>query len=163
MKKIIFVVLCILSNSVFAYYNPVQLKTFEATGACVGCDLTNTYLGVHPNVKTPFNLQKSNLTDSSLFYLSNATLSNFSGAVAISTSFQGMALSQADFANTILINAGFVHANLTYTNFSGAVVKGVNFSDANLYRSNISSAQLATAASVCGAILPNGTTGKCNN
>ncbi len=168
MKKITFLFFATLfcSPLVFAkvQYVPTQLKQFQTTGKCESCDLTNAgddyYGGLVANsgVETPYDLKGSNLSSTTIG-MRNDTLSNFSGVIAINTVFSGNGYSQADFTNATLLNANFQNANLIYADFTGANLTGVNFANADLYGAK--GIDLSVVASVCGAVLPDGSKGAC--
>jgi uncharacterized protein YjbI with pentapeptide repeats len=161
MKKFLFISVLLFSSPLLAQlrYDPSQLAQFETTGRCLACDLTNIKLKTSQNVQTPFNLEGANLSGST-FAISNSTLSDFNRVTAIQTHFSNGDYSQASFVNATLIQAIFIKANLSYTNFAGADVRGADFSGANLYGSQ--GINLKSAASVCNAILPDGSIGFCN-
>lgn len=69
--------------------------------------------------------------------------------------------SGAKFIHSALVNANFSYANLTDADFSNADIRGINFSGANLYGAKLTIEQLRTASSICNAILPDGSKGKC--
>lgn len=163
MNKIIFLffALFLLSPPSFANvrYSPAQLQQFETTGSCQNCDLTDvTFLFVNAGVQSPFNLEGANLSGS-FINTRNNTLSNFSGITAVNTSFSNNCYSQANFKNAILIDANFMNSNLTYSDFTGANVTGVSFADSDLYGAK--GIDFSSVASVCGAIMPDGSKGAC--
>ena len=94
--------------------------------------------------------------------MSNNTLSNYSGAVATKVSFHHQlgTYSQANFTNAILVEADFAYANLTNAKFEGANVRDTDFSNANLY--GATGINFAEVKSVCDAIMPDGSKGKCD-
>lgn len=161
MKKIIcFLFLCYTAIShANVFYDHTQLQQFEMTGSCLSCDLTNVTLTADARLHAPFELEGANLSGSTL-KIGNATLSDLSRVTAIKTIFSGDDYSQASFVNAILIEADFHRANLTYANFAGANVTDADFTDADLYRSQ--GINLNTAASLCHAILPDGSIGACD-
>lgn len=118
-------------------YNPEQTDQFNKTNQCVGCDLSNASLyGNHSQA----NLDKANL----------------SGAGA-----DNMNLSEALITNANLTKTNFANSNLSAANFTGSVLIDADLSDTDLYQAVISTEQLAQASSVCRAILPDGSKGKC--
>lgn len=92
----------------------------------------------------------------------DATNANFEHAILIDADFSNGNAPGANFEDANLTNANFATANLYAANFTGTNVSGVNFYQANLRNAIISAQQLATASSVCDAILPNGSIGKCS-
>lgn len=159
LKKNIAVVISLLISTTVAaktLYNPTQLTQFQNTNKCSGCDLSNAAIyGNHSGA-----------------YLSNANLtglvtdpcdlsqSNFSGA-NLSGSKINANLSYANFHNAILTNAFFYNDNLEFADFTGAFMKDMNLSGADLYGAKITPTQLADVKTVCNAILPDGSRGKC--
>lgn len=93
--------------------------------------------------------------------MSNSSGSNFHRVVAVDTNFGGMkqGYSFSEFKDATLINASFWTANLTGSDFTGANVSGVNFSNANLYETT--GINFNEVSSVCNAIMPDGSIGKC--
>jgi hypothetical protein len=139
-------------------YTPDQETQFTETGVCVGCDLTSTVLSTNSDVQTPYNLENSNISNST-YANSNNTLSNFGNIVAIQTSFVGRNYSQVNFESAILIEANFRKAVLTNANFTNANVRDATFEMANLY--GAIGIDFASVKSVCDAIMPDGSKGKC--
>jgi uncharacterized protein YjbI with pentapeptide repeats len=120
-----------------ASYNPSQLEQFLQTNACPACDLSSALIyGNHSQA----NLDKVNLSDAgaSNMHLSEAKLTNAN-------------LTRTDFGNT----------NLSGADFTGSALQGARFDGANLYMAKITPQQLTEASSVCGAIMPDGSEGKC--
>ncbi len=158
MKKLSCLALLILSTTAFAY-TPAQLLQFQNTGTCPGCDLSNAYLIVtNMNIVSPYNLQGANISDST-YETQNNTGSNFSNIIAFNTAFDGYSFTQSNFQNALLKNAIFANTNLQYADFTGADITGANFNNANLYRAK--GLNLTASNTVCNAILPDGSTGKC--
>lgn len=70
-------------------------------------------------------------------------------------------MSGVDLSGAILNNANLDNATLTKADFREAILVGASLRFADLYRSNITLEQMQQAASICNAILPDGTKGKC--
>lgn len=146
-------------------YDPTELQKFLKTGNCPGCNLTSVEIDLkHPQA----NLIGANLSNSSL----NGDLakSDFSHLTAIrtvffaklpNTNFSNAILRYAAFLNSDLSQVDFTAADLRETKFDFVDVTGAKFDNANLVQSNITAEQLAAAASVCNALLPDGEKGKC--
>ncbi len=150
--------LALIQNVSFANlkYDPNDLDKFNSTNQCIGCDLSNSTLsGNHSKAI----LQSSNLTSSVIF--NTFSQSDFTYVNGSHGSWSSTNFSYANFSNAILNATKFTWADLEFSNFSNAVVMGADFSQADLYGAKITSDQLATAASVCNAIFPDGTKGKC--
>ena len=127
-------------------YDPADLDQFNNTNQCPGCDLSNAYLnGNHSQA----NLQGTNLTFATLS--GNFSISNISDANGSQLYCKATNLSYTNFSNTILNKAVFYTANLEFADFTAA----------DLYGAKITADQLSTAASMCNAILPDGSIGKC--
>ncbi len=119
-------------------YNQNQLQQFIQTNQCPGCDLSSANLtGNHSQA----NLDKANLSETTASYMN---------------------LSEATLTNANMTNTDLRASNLSSANFSGSALFGANLAGANLYKATITTEQLAQATSVCGAIMPDGTKGKCN-
>lgn len=161
--KTIFIVVGLLSQcSVYAkvQYNPTDYQKFENTSDCPNCNLSDAPLyGSHQNA----NISGANLSGAIDAGNDDYTESNFSNVKGMQMSFISDDLSQVNFSNAVLLRANFENSNLSYTDFTNANVQGVHFNKAILYGAKITAAQLLSAASVCDAILPDGSTGKCNN
>jgi len=84
----------------------------------------------------------------------------FTGTSLEDTDFSGAELKQASFVNTRLYSTNFTGAQLIGSDFTDARLSGVNFTDANLLNAKITETQLANAI-ICGAVLPDGSTGSC--
>jgi uncharacterized protein YjbI with pentapeptide repeats len=138
MKKLL-IALSIISGASYSLdYRPSDLETFEKTNICINCDLSNAnFTGNHSQAR-----------------LDNT---NLSGALCY-----GINLSAAILTHANLTNSKFGGSNFSGADFEGAVLFKANFAQTNLYQANISQAQLAQLSSVCDAILPDGSTGKCN-
>ncbi|WP_440993584.1 pentapeptide repeat-containing protein [Cysteiniphilum litorale] len=139
-------------------YDPSQYSQFQKTGECPNCDLSSIKDIVIYGIDAPYNLQKANISQS-FIGIGNNTLSNYSETIAVNTNFGRGCYSQANFKNAILINSNFIDTNLTYADFSGANVDGADFSDANLYGSI--GINFNKVKSICNAIMPDGSKGKC--
>ncbi len=137
-------------------YDPNDLDQFNKTNQCIGCDLSNSTLsGNHSKAI----LQKSNLTSSVIF--NTFSQSDFSYVNGSHGSWSSTNFSYTNFSNATLNATKFTSADLEFSDFSNAVVISADFSQADLYGAKITSDQLATAASVCNAILPDGSKGQC--
>ena len=111
------------------------------------------------------HLESVDFTGSGLEY------SHFSGVTLDRAFFNKSVLVEVDFSNAKITNTDFSGAGINDADFTDAVVKdcnftdsevvGVNFTRADLRGSIISAQQLATAKTLCGAILPDGTRGGC--
>lgn len=146
-----------LATSAFAFtYDHADLKKFEETNSCMNCNLAD--IPIYSRDHQHANLEGTNFSKSVLY--GDYTRANFMRTVAINSDFEGT-FSEVKFNNAILINARFVSINLTGSDFTNANVSGANFSGALLYGAKITEDQLATAKSVCNAILPGGSKGKC--
>ena len=164
MKKLLFIFTIsalVAINSAIAsiQYDPSQLSTFEKTGICQNCDLSNAMIVMQ--YKGAVHLQKANLTKTDFGDPHSWQNSDFTDIVASSAVFANGDFSGTNFSNALLLDASFQGADLSRTNFTNANVKQVNFADANLSQSNITATQLADAYSVCNAILPDGSKGGC--
>jgi uncharacterized protein YjbI with pentapeptide repeats len=69
----------------------------------------------------------------------------------------GVDLRQAHLKDTILIDANLTNADLRHADLSGAVLINANLSGADLRGATVTAEQLAQAASLKGATLPDGT------
>lgn len=137
-------------------YNPDQLAQFNSTNQCYSCDLSGATLsGNHSGAV----LNSSNMTGSR--GTGTFSLANFSGSNLSSANWSDANLSYAQLSYIPLIKANFSGANLSFTNFEGSNTNDAIFNGANLYGSNISQQQLDSAASYCGATLPNGIKKNC--
>ncbi|WP_440993583.1 pentapeptide repeat-containing protein [Cysteiniphilum litorale] len=147
-------------------YNPSQYSQFQNTGSCPKCDLTGiTNFYVNGNVDAPYDLEGANISESFLGSMHNFSGSNFQGVTACKTKFSTndpliWTYSKSNFSNAILIESVFHNADLSYTNFNGANVRDVDFSNANLY--GATGINFTEVKSVCDAIMPDGSKGKCN-
>lgn len=81
--------------------------------------------------------------------------------MGIEMTYNHVDLSYSNFSGAKLNSANLIDDNLTNADFTGASVIGANFTNSILYQAKISAQQLATALSVCDAILPDGSRGKC--
>jgi len=119
-------------------FNQDDVQKFNATNACVDCDLSNASLyGNHSQAN-----------------LSGANLSNASGSY--------INLSQANLQTANLTNATFNAANFSEADFTGAGVYQADFGSANLYKAKITPEQLSQVKSLCNATLPDGSKGSCS-
>lgn len=119
-------------------YSVSDLEKFETTNVCKSCDLSSAALKSYHSWADLTNSNLSNMT-------SNAPINLFH-AVLIGTN---------------LTRANLKYAELSQADFTSAAVYGADFSYANLYKSTITPEQLAGAASICNAILPDGSKGQC--
>ncbi len=134
-------------------YDASDLKKFQETNACRNCNLSNASVyGDHRHA----DLVGANISDAS-FHGDN-TMADFSNVVGTKAYISDG--SEAKFINAVLIDASF-DGNFTNADFSNAVVRGASFSHTNLYGAKISAQQLMDVRSICDAILPDGTKGKC--
>lgn len=132
-----------------------DLKKFLDTNQCINCDLSGAKIpGDHQHA----NISGSNLSSTQL--IGDYTKANFSKIIAPNARF-GNELSEANFTDAKLAAATFRNTWLTYANFTDADVHQVDFLNANLFGAKITAEQLASAQSICNAILPNGSKGKC--
>ena len=138
-------------------YNPSQLEQFKKTGSCPDCDLIGAT--VYVNVEPPFNLHDARVSGSRMS-LHNADGSDFSGLVAIRSKFDNEIYADVNFKGSVLIQASFYNAKLSGDDFTGADVSGADFELADLYKST--GIDFTKVASVCNAIMPDGSVGKCN-
>ncbi len=137
-------------------YVQTDLEKFNATHQCPGCDLSAaTIKGNYSSA----NLKNANLSESQ--FAGDFSQTNFSKANLSNTSFIGASMSEAKFNHALLLNTDLSVTDLSLSDFTDAQVIGVNFAAANLYGAKITPEQLAKARSVCGATLPDGSTGKC--
>lgn len=120
-----------------ASYDPSQLQQFLQTNACPGCDLSGSVIfGDHSQAK----LDRANLSDADM---------------------NNLLLFEAKLTNANLTGTNLINANLLGADFKGSELYGAHLDSANLYQANITPQQLAEAVSFCGAILPDGSEGKC--
>ena len=185
MKNILLLIFILLISSVTLAdlkYNPVQLDQFAMTNQCPDCDLSGAVL-TYKMVKnhSQANLRGTNLTGALVdsganfsqadFSLVKASCLDLGGANLSYAVFKGADMSSAvlndtdmsgvDLSNAILNKANLNNATLTKADFRDAVLIGASLHLANLYRSNITPEQIQQATTVCDAILPDGTKGKC--
>lgn len=171
-------------------YIPEQLQQFEQTNKCEGCTLNNIDWGNHANGSTcnhdgamlhGANLSHGSPDSGKQLLLSGADLSNvnfscfsaepngvnfsranLTNAILSNTSFRGLRVTT--FSQAIIINATFSNSNLSGADFSYANLTGTSFVGADLGLANLFGAKgldLTGVKSVCDAILPDGTKGKC--
>ncbi|MCP4473512.1 MAG: pentapeptide repeat-containing protein [Gammaproteobacteria bacterium] len=154
--------LLFISFSVFAKvgYKPEDVEQFNSTGQCPGCDLSG-YHGLSTEAKGSMDLQGAILVRSSMLNTSRQ-YSDFSNVFGVDFSYTYADLSYSNFSNANFSNASLYHDNFTGSDFSGADVTNADFDDSILYKCKISQAQLDSASSICDAILPDGSKGKCN-
>lgn len=163
MKSMLAFLLLFLSSSAFAalHAQPNDIKKFESTGTCPSCDLSGSILMCDAR-NVSFNLANSNLIRSGLEVTDEGHQnSNMTNLVAIELEATYGDFSGSNFSNSNLRNAKLAGSNFSHVDFSGANVAGANLNDANLFGAKLSPEQLASLGSVCNAILPDGSTGKC--
>ncbi|MFU8797085.1 MAG: pentapeptide repeat-containing protein [Gammaproteobacteria bacterium] len=160
LKSVIVLLLAALSTSVFAekLADPEHVKKFYATGSCINCELSEERL-IYRTFCQNSDMQGSNLSRSTV--RCDFSSANFSGINGIRAIFDGHNYTRTNFSNAILIGATFTDRNMGYADFSGANVRDADFSKTILYGSKITKDQLDSAKSVCGAVLPDGSTGQC--
>ncbi len=154
-KLICFSALFIISSTCYAKpnYDANDLKKFQESNACRSCNLSNAYIyGDHRHA----DLVDANISDAS--FQGDNTMADFTNVIGTKAYISNG--SDAKINNAILIDAQF-SGNFTNADFSNAVLRGASFSHTNLYGAKITSQQLSDARSVCDAILPDGTKGKC--
>lgn len=145
--------------------NSSQLTQFETTGNCPGCELQNIQF---LQTKTLGLLDLSNANLANTTFANSAQTqrqnSNFSGAFAPFVVYDNVDLSYSNFSNANISNGQFISTNFSGANFTGANISGANLSSTTLSNATISATQLASAGSLCNAILPDGKTkGKCSS
>lgn len=139
---------------------------FRKTGSCPNCDLTQiSTFDVENNVYSPFDLSGADVSESFLGLYGNFSGSDFQKATGCRTKFSINGLktatySHSNFSNAILVEADFTNADLSFTDFNGANVRDADFTKANLYGST--GINFAEVKSVCDAIMPDGSKGKCS-
>ena len=118
-------------------FNNEQLKKFEQTNECSGCDLSSARIG----------------DNHSGAILNNANLSNIRAKIGGILNFSYANLQNANFSGAELEESNLSFANLTGAHFAGAVLGRTNFYGAvGLDLTN---------AYVCYVILPDGKTSDC--
>jgi hypothetical protein len=149
-----------LTNVSFAAgYSPDQLAQFKSSKQCYNCDLSGATIS--GNFSSAI-LYGTNLTGANCSGReANFALTNFSGSNLSSSNWSHANLSGAQLDFVPLVKANFSDAELSYADFQEAITTGAIFDNANLLGSNITQGQLDSAASYCGAILPNGTRKNC--
>ena len=160
MKRAIAIALLSLPHATLASgYNPDDKDQFNTTGVCENCDLTTTSISPPSDSQPPYDLAGSNLSNTYVT-IPNGTGSNFEGIIGIYMTFKSGtgSLSHANFRNAYLKDAALT-CDFTYADFTGADLEGANFMNANLY--GAIGMDLSNVASVCGAILSDGSTGEC--
>jgi len=137
-----------------ANYDPTDVKKFKEINSCPSCNLSGA--SIYDNHQHA-NLTNANLSNADL--QGDYTLADFSGANAVGVEISSA--SGAKFVDATLIK-GRLRGNFTDADFSNANVSAADFSNANLYHAKLTNQQLSSARTICDAILPDGTTGKCN-
>lgn len=164
MKKILAILILLpLLADANLNYNQAQLAQYAQTNQCPNCDLSGAalaYAGVWNHNGTI--LTNANLSGAATDQGNSFQNGDFSGAIMSSIILTGCKLLYANLTGAILVRADLSGANFSYANFTNAAIFGADLSRANLYHSNITPQQLASAASICNATLPDGTIGKCN-
>ena len=142
--------------------NPITaLKDADLTNANLnGAILSRAFLSLADLRGT--NLTNTNLNGAILSHaiLSRAFLSlaDLRGTNLTNTNLNGAVLSDADLNGAILSGADLSEANLTNANLNGTILSGTNLSLANLRSAKgWTNEELAQAASLVGATLPDGT------
>ena len=127
------------------------------------CDLSDVF-GLNTSTTGAMDLDNTNLAKTfiSMPVKTQRQGSNFSGVFAVGMNYANADLSYSTFTNANLSGAQLNSDNFTSVNFTGANVSGANFTSAILYKAKISKSQLASAGTLCDAILPDGSKGKCN-
>ncbi len=97
----------------------------------------------------------------SVFDAPNFFQASLSSAVLYHVNWPAANLAGARLRGANLTYASLQGANLEEANLSDALLSHADFSDANLFGAIVSDEQLATTASVCNAILPDGSLGAC--
>ncbi len=142
-------------------YDPVQLRQFSQNNKCISCDLSGAML----YYGSIMNHSKCDLNGSDMSAASGGSMiftgCNFSNTRDSSAGFNQSDFSSANFEYAVLIGSNLSFSIFENADFDGAVVMNGDCTGADLFRSNITPAQLATAKSICGAILPDGNKGKC--
>ena len=165
MKRLVILSLLLSSSLAFASFSskPSDVKKFEATGQCPSCDLSG-YQMLATNATGSMDLQGADLIKTFILMpiKTNRQNSNFSNVMGTSMNYANADLSYSNFTNAKLSHAQLESDNFTGVDFTGADLSTVNFTSSILYKAKISKAQLASVASLCDAILPDGSKGKCN-
>lgn len=167
---------CDLSGTTFNYTNHPQANlegaiiagsTFDGDYSKANFSSVN---GAHANLSinaSGANFSHANLINAHFSY--TFTNADFSNAILINANLygsyygSGTIFTNANFTNALLRSADAHNADFTGADFTNAIVQNADFSGANLYGAKITEEQLATVKSVCNAILPSGSTGKCKS
>lgn len=184
MKPCLYILLVVLNSDCLAY-SEIDLAQFYKTNSCIKCDLSELeFIEAHPYAL----LSNSNLSYCK-FKARNFDFSNFSGAQLIKSKSVGYNIygvvqfrqsdltnanltysfyrnadfSGSNFENANLKHVDFEEANLSDTNFERAITDKMNLKKTILIGSNITLEQLAKAASISCAILPDGEVAKADN
>ena len=124
---------------------------------------------IDSGVQNRINISHADL--SSLIFIPGSFYNQlqFVNVIARNVSLKRVSLHQSNFSYSILDEASFHQSNCSYADFSYASLQRTDwtntdvtqaiFNYSNLLGANITSQQLATAQSLQGAILPNGSTG----
>ncbi|MGA2655557.1 MAG: pentapeptide repeat-containing protein [Gammaproteobacteria bacterium] len=136
-----------LSNADFSYADLPNLKvTLWNQGEYVN------FMGA--------NIDEANFSYSQL-YAPNFFEASMSSAVLYHVNWPYAYLYGARLRGANLTYAVLNHANLQYADLSNALLNHANLSDANLLGAMVTDEQLANTASICNAVLPDGSIGYC--
>lgn len=178
--KIVISITVLLSSliSAGAYANmgflPDDVAKLNKTKVCVACDLTGkSFYDDYNNVdlhdsmlnRASFNaINNANLSHCNMIKIKieSATGSNFTGSDLRRANLIYGNLSSANFTNANLEGTDLRNANLSGANFDNALLSGADLSYTDLMTTNITDAQLKVVKSLCHAILPDGSEGRCN-
>jgi uncharacterized protein YjbI with pentapeptide repeats len=135
----------------------------------INCNMSHINLSYsdlpYLHVEGSNHLEVVNFTGSGLEYsnFSGATLDRpyFNEAVLDEVNFTYAKIFEGKFIGARVMDADFSEAWLRDCDFTGADLDGSDFRHADLRGSKITAEQLATARSICGAILPDGSRGGC--
>ncbi len=139
-------------------YVDAHVQQYSNTASCANCDLSGVELVNW--AKTSAQLQNANLSRANLS-LSNLANTNFSNAIMTDARLVNTNFAGSNFTGANLTFANLLGANLVNTDLSGVRFYGANLTHANLYASNFTERQGKMAASICHAIMPDGTRGDC--
>ncbi len=166
-----------LSSQSKTVADPDDLKIFEETNYCQGCELSGANIQKnHDNgslinsyaVQTDFsgsfykmNFSGSILINSKFYILSNAYAlkvqeSNFDKVNLSYSKFNHVDLSRANFSDVDLSHANLERVNFSEVNFTNANFTNATIKDSILIGSNLTQEQLAQFKSIKCTIMPNG-------
>ena len=159
-------------NSTFS--SPTDIKHFEETKECHGCDLSDHYFGRWPEFNNAIidasdlhkgsfqeckflssNITNSLITSSNIDY-ANFIHTNFQNSKLDYSRFNNSHLSESSLINTSLKKVQFNKSNLSSADFTNSNVRGAIFDKTILIGSNITKEQLQNAESLYCSVLPNG-------